>query len=437
MTPFRRRRYPIPALLATLALLLPPAATAQSTSATATEVYSTNTAWNAWLGCWEPIDSRTRGAIATTDRPTKASATIVCVLPEPNTSAVEFATIADGKIVDRTRIDASGQKRDRTIEGCTGWESATWSADRGRIFLHSEFTCPGDIQRRSTGILAIAPGVQWLDIQGVTIAGQTATRALRYRAVQPNPELTARLPAEIATALGRGQTLAAWTARSAAAAPIDIDAVIDASRRLDTPVSSAWLVEQAQGFSVDAKELRRLAAAKVPADLIDLLVALSYPTVFAINRTAVPTATEAPPTNVTHDGNATRTSTTNRGWDPMGFYGLGYYGYGAAYYDRYTFGPYDNFYRGYSSGWYRGPTPIVIVPRDKADEDYALPTRGRVVNGRGYSRDRAGAPAGSATRSSSPSSGSTANTNSKPSAGSSGSSSSSGGAERKAKPRGT
>lgn len=420
MTPIQRRCYSIPALLAALTLLLPPAAHAQNPGTTATA----HTAWNAWLGCWEPVDNRTRGAIAATGLPTKASATIVCALPQPGSSAVEFATIADGKIVGRVRVDASGEKHNHSIEGCTGWERADWSADRSRVFLHSEFTCPGDIQRRSTGVLAIAPGVQWLDVQGITIAGQTATRVLRYRAVQPSPELAARLPAEIATALEQGQTLTAWTARSAAAAPLDIDAVIDASRRLDAPVTSSWLVEQAQGFSVDARQLRQLAAAKVPANVIDLLVALSYPTVFAINRTSAPTVTEAPPTNVAQAGDAARAGANGRGWDPMV-----YYGYGA---------PYDYLYRGgYGSGWYRGYTPIVVVPRDKGDEDTAPPTRGRVVNGRGYSRDRT--PSGQATRSKSPSAGSTANTNSKPSAGSTNSgsgSSSSDDATRKAKPRG-
>lgn len=454
MTGSLGRRYPLPALLAAIALCFPLTADAQSAAAMSGHSLDTNTAWNAWLGCWEPIDNRTRGAITTAGKPARADSTMVCVLPVPGTVAAEFTTVTNGEIVGRVRVDPSGERRQRTIDECSGWESAAWSADRKRIYLQSELTCPGEIQRRSSGVLAFVPGLQWLDVQGVTIAEQTATRVQRYRAVDPTSALAKQLPAEIVGTLERSKSLAVWTARSAAAKPLDIDDVIDASRRIDAPVTSAWLVEQAQGFSVNGKDLRRLNAANVPVPVIDILVALSYPTNFAINRDQTqhtPTVEEAPPTNVATArgrGAAPLASRTFWIWDPFDLFELGLYGptgfYGIRdYYGRsaYYYGPYRG-YPGYGTSWYRGYAPVVIVPRYVAEEDFVPPARGRVVNGRGYTRKGAGASApssGRASRSRTPSAGSTANTNSSPgngSANSSGGSGSSGGAERKAKPRG-
>src|SRR5207244_1725794 len=71
--------------------------------------------------------------------------------------------------------------------------------------------------------------------------------------------------------------------RAAAAVSLATDDVGEAARRVDTSVLEAWLVERGESFTLDAKRLVTLADAGVPTPVIDLMVALSYPKVFAIN----------------------------------------------------------------------------------------------------------------------------------------------------------
>jgi len=453
-TSLGRRRNPLPSLLAAIALCASPAAAQQS--AAGAQPLDASTAWNAWLGCWAPDDGRARGVVTTASR-SSSDSTLVCVIPVPGTGAAEFATVDNGEVVGRVRIDPSGERHERTIDQCSGWESAAWSADRKRIYLQSEFTCPGSIQRRSSGVLTFIPGSQWLDVQGVTIEDRTTTRVRRYRAVELPPATAARLPAEIVGVLERYDGLAARTARSAVAKPLDIEAVIDAARRIDAPVVTTWLVEQAQGFSVNAKDLRRLDAAKVPTPVIDILVALSYPTHFAINRNQgeeTPAVAEAPPTNIAYaqrTGASTRTGRDYWVWDPFDLYALDIFGPESFYRLRELYGPtyYYGSYRGYlayGTRRYVGGAPIVIIPWYAVDDEDQQPTRGRAVPGKGYTRTRSDADdsaSGRGARGKSPSAGSTANTNSNPGNGSKSGdvsspngSGSSGGQQRKAKPRG-
>ena len=46
---------------------------------------------------------------------------------------------------------------------------------------------------------------------------------------------------------------------------------------MDPVVVQTWLAQRGQGFGIDAKRLKALADAKVPANIIDVMVALSYP----------------------------------------------------------------------------------------------------------------------------------------------------------------
>lgn len=454
-------RSSIPAILAALTLAAPASLSAQRMSAADAEQLVAATPWNAWVGCWEQAGNRAGGASDASGRPGSESGPIVCVIPDRTSGAAEFVTIVDGEIAGRTRIEPTGRKIERTIDECSGWEKTAWSEDRRRIFLTTEFTCPGGLKRSSSSILAFSPSEQWLDIQGVTIAEETATRAVRYRRARLSSESVAGLPAEGRAAIELSRTLSASTARASASAPIDFDEIIEASRNLSSPVVSAWLVEQAQGFSVNGKALKRLDAEGVPTPVIDIVVALSHPRVFAINR-ADHTAEEAPimDPGSAGEGHARRDARGQWGWSPEISPGFGATG-------RWVWTPYDYFayddlyfYRPYrSSGirsqifhmgglpyystwsWYSGPRPIIVTPI--YDRDDASPgIRRRVVNGRGYTREATNdgdrvEKSGRSARTRSPSAGSAPNTNTKvqPKAGSG--SSSTDKSTRRAKPRGT
>jgi hypothetical protein len=353
-------------------------------------------------------------------------------------SAVEVATVVDREIIARTRIDASGERRAVEEDGCTGWERAQWSADGRRLYHRSEATCPGGIKRASNGVLALTARGEWLDVQGITVAGNQGVRVARYREARN----ANALPTEKAAQVREGGTLAVSTARLAAATPVTTSEVIEASRALDAPVVEAWLMELGQGFGMDARQLLALDEARVPANVIDLMVALSYPEVFAIESGPRAGDLQAP-AGVERRGLAMPASTPAppelSGWDRFGYgpfgslYGLRY-GYSPYGYSRYGLGyGYD-----YGYGWYSGYRPVVVVVRPSPDEQPPAPVqRPRVVNGRGYTQDDR-RPSSPADRSPSPTRStdmSPAGASSSGSASPASSGSSSGSAERTAKPR--
>ncbi len=210
--------------------------------------------WLAYLGCWESIES---------------AKSLVCLVPAAGggTSAVDLVTITKGQVVTRERITPSGERVATRHDDCTGWQSAEWSSTGARLFLRSGDTCPpptGD--RTGTGLIAMAPdGHEWLYIQAMTLQGQTGVRAQRYREVSGEFSL----PDDVKDALPTDVT-STMQARAAAALPVGIDDVIEASRHLDTPVLETWLVERGEPFALDAKQLVKLADAEVPGRVTDL-----------------------------------------------------------------------------------------------------------------------------------------------------------------------
>ena len=363
--------------------------------------------WLAYLDCWESIES------------TKS---LVCLVPAAGTSTVDLLTITKGQVVTREPIAATGERVATRHDDCTGWQSVEWSSSGTRLFFRSGDTCPtGD--RLGTGLIAMASdGHEWLYIQGITLQGQTGVRAQRYREV--SGELS--LPDEVKDALPTDVTFT-MRARAAAALPVGSDEVIEASRHLDTPVLETWLVERGEPFTLDAKQLVRLADAGVPARVTDLMVALSYPKVFAINTTAR-AGERLPRANAAQGGGGYAGGVPLHGYTPLNSCSLYYMLYNYAPYD--CAGLYPGYGYGYGSGygWYPGGYPVTIVFTPSAR------AHGRVVNGQGY-KEGAGTNADAMPRSGdfgkvTPSGWSTGSTTSSTS-----SSSSSGSGERTAKPR--
>ncbi|MGH7718889.1 MAG: hypothetical protein ACREON_08625 [Gemmatimonadaceae bacterium] len=327
----------------------------------------------------------------------------VCVIPAAGTSAVDIATVVDGKITARERIDATGEQRVSSRDGCTGWERAEWSPDGRRVYLRSEHACSGGVKRTSSGVFSMSAAGEWLDVQGVTSGEHTGVRVARYlEAGYPDA-----LPTEIAAAL-RDHVPSASAARTVAMSPLTTTDVVEASRHLDPAVVEAWLIEREQGFDIDAKRLVALADAGLPERVIDVMVALSYPKAFAINR-ATRQGEIRPAEGVRGDGDTyesgRRVGPIYTSSDPFGYSSCSW-----SYYSWYGYSPYGcgGYGYGYGYGWYPGDNPVVIIVRP---EDGEAERRGRVVKGRGYTRgDRESEPSSgsdvNATRRSGGSSGS-------------------------------
>ena len=376
-----------------------------------------DTRWRAFAGCWAPgSDSAT---------PLVENAPVVCVAPAEGSSAVELVAVAEGKVVARERVVASGERVATERDGCKGWEQASWSADGHRLFRRAEFTCANGVRRNTQGVFAIAPAGEWLDVRGAGTGASAGVIAIRYR-----PTGTpAGLPAEIAAVVPT-TTPSTYDARAFAAAPLTSEAIVEATKQLDAPVASTLLVERGQGFQLDGKKLVALADQGVPGRVIDAMVALSNPRVFAINRNGGSADRRLPQAGdqVASAGRTIPVYMDSFGW-PYG-YGYGSYGYGYGRYGAYGLNGYGYNPYGSYGGYYGGSGPIIVV---RPPSDGESSGQGRAVNGRGYTRrggDAAPRSAGDAGRSGGTSSGGSSSGGS--SAGSSGGGSSTG---RTAKPR--
>jgi hypothetical protein len=331
--------------------------------------------WDAWYGCWRPVGDDALGA------------GIVCILPGADATTARMVTVEDGVIAGETSLRADGVARSADEGGCTGHERAYWSRDGQRVFVRTELDCNG-VQRVSTGVLALISEVEWIDAQALTVGDQHAARAIRYRAVRSES-----VPEVVAADMPAGRALARETARLRASAPLDLDAVVEAAGVVAPPALEALLAARQQGFDLDARTLIRLERDGVPAPIIDLMIALSYPRSFAV---------EQPNYVLTEPGVAWGTSRARYGYGmdcsdvfyadlryrPECAYLFRYNRYGYTYGSRYGYSPwgYDPY------GWRYGSGPVVVIVRPDPSDDMS----GTVVRGQGYTRGTGGQSTGTA-----------------------------------------
>ena len=367
------------ALALVLACLAPGAASAQRLA---------DSRWLPWLGCWVPVAEPGAGRDGSAGKPVF----LVCVTPFEDGAGVVVATVHEGQEVSRRVLNADGVQREVEVEGCAGWERARWSADGGRVFYRSLLTCEGAVQRESSGATMMLASGDWLDAEVVRAGEARTLEVRRYRFATDDEH---RAHGREAPA---GNALALETARKAAAATLSINDVIEAASEVDEQVVQALLVDYGGRFPLDAKALVRLADAGVSSETIDLMIALSFPHRFAVNRTSLAADLRAPepaPAPVASDafrgpGTALSIST--------GAYGYGYgplcYGFRSPWRIGFYPGPlrygqphaYGYGYAGCADWWprYRRwdgrvTDPIVIIER-KPDPG------GRAVPGGGYTR---------------------------------------------------
>jgi hypothetical protein len=362
------------AAAAGLVALVASAASAQQQSAAGN--------WQAWIGCW------TAGPAIGGIAPSEVSP-LVCITPTSDAGVVELTTLSGDKVVATQRIDAGGRELPTDAKGCSGAQRAQWSVDGRRVYLHATANC-GGVERVTSGILAMSPTGEWLDVQGVAAGGEEAVRVARYR----DAGVPSAVPAHISAALAQRGVY--QNARFAAGATIGTSAVIEAARLATPAVVEAWLLERGQLFALDARELVRLADAGVPGRVTDAMVAVSNPEVFAVARPEE----SARSRRAANDADEIVGRRVYVYLDPAySPYRWGYapYGYGYGYgYNPYGYSPlgYGGGY-GYGSGYYGGYTPpiVIVTPQQPV-------TRGQMVKGRGYTRPdpTTAAPAPSATR---------------------------------------
>ena len=302
--------------------------------------------WLPFIGCWQSAES-----IDGED----ADAGLLCV--RPAAGGVDLESVVDGEVVSTERVAGDGVARSVVAEGCEGTEAVAFSADGHRAFTTSEFDCSGE-PRSGTGVMAVVAPNRWVDVRALEIQGEKVSWVQSYRLAAVE-----RLAEEGITDPRDGLALTTRAARLAAASDIDVDDVREAAERIDSEAVVAWVAAQENELDIDAETLVALADAGVAEEVIDVIVAVSYPERFVVEpEQPVEMAERAEPRGRRPVYGGYRGYLS---YDPF------YYGY-SPYSYRYGYSPFGY---GYGYGSRYAPTILRVERRDNG---------GRMIRGVGY-----------------------------------------------------
>lgn len=372
--------------------------------------------WAPFLGCWRAEGDRS------------GTGARLCVTPSDE--GVRITTvIANQQVSQETRV-ATGRARPVRVNACDGTETAHWAPRSVRLYRTAQVRCDGGPLRELDSVSFLLDDDTWVDVEAVTegaVVNVRANRLVRARN-QGLPDGTSAAPSIAAPAVAPSR----WT----------VEDVIELAHELPTDAVQAAISEGPVNFRLNARALTAMADAGVGERVIDLMVGLTYPERFVVQRAA------AAPAPAFGSGAF--------GWDPFFAPLVGpaalyqcYSPYGwasssywsdCASYNRAMFVGYPGYYAGYWDPY--GPA-WVLTQGGGSTSPPAPQAEGRVVNGRGYTQVRpvealpvAGGGASSGVTSSGSSSGSSgSNPSGVSSGGYSGGGGSTGGGERVAVPR--
>jgi hypothetical protein len=195
-----------------------------------------------------------------------------------------LVVFAGDSVAQRSSITADGTLRAIDVDGCVGSERARFSDDGSRVFLEGTVRCNEGAEQHTSGVISISETGQWIDVHGVRVGDQ---RSLRVRRSRPAPSTVA--PTAMRSRID-ARALGDAGARVGAAKALTLDRVRETAVAVDERVAEAWLLESSRDGSVltpvDARQLVQLESDGVPARVIDVLVALSYPGKFQVALTA-------------------------------------------------------------------------------------------------------------------------------------------------------
>ncbi len=253
----------------TALLIVPLLAVAAPAAAQAQDSAAEDSRWMAWMGCWEAADAQGQDE----------NALLVCFSPLADRGGVEVRTLVDGDVVAVEEIVADGAPVPAEDGGCTGDRWAEWSADGHRVFIGSDLACGEGVHRSTSGVMALTDeGREWLEIHAVRSGDREPVLGVRSFV----PASTRTLEAQGVEPAVRDRDLAIQTARTAKSGPLDHDDVVELVDRTGADVTRALIAEMGQPFQLSASVARDLRDRGVPADVLDVMVAVSHPERFDI-----------------------------------------------------------------------------------------------------------------------------------------------------------
>jgi uncharacterized membrane protein YgcG len=324
--------------------------------------------WAPWLGCWQLIDESMDDGNAMVARMlglpaprTNANAgALVCVTPA--SSGVTMTTFVNDQSVLTETVVADGSQQPLSEPDCRGWQRAEWSALGARLFATAEIACAGQPARAVSGMAMMTAGPQWIDVQMIESQGRKNLRVRRYERSANQRHAASAAAVQTAASMPLGLRLS-------------IPDVKEASTRVAPEVLQAALIELGGGFDLNGRRLVELDEAGVADGVVDLMVALSFPKRFVVER---------------RSPNGGGWATAMAGFDPMWYGQMWPYVIHPYFYTSY-YAPFGYRYWGYyDQGYFAGPGFVTVNP----DSGQGIqPTgEGRVVDGLGYTRIRRNTP---------------------------------------------
>jgi hypothetical protein len=353
--------------------------------------------WTPYLGCWRLYQENVRSASVPV-----SDTMMVCVAPSSTSTGVTMTTYVAGRSVLTQNIVADGQLHPVSEGDCQGEQRNEWSTDGERLFTHADVSCTGRPKRTVSGVTLMSKGATWLDVQATDVDDDSQVRIRRYQRAIERPAGVPEISADLAAR-------AMASAQSTSAAVMNLEDVIEASKKLSPAALEAALDETNARFNLNSRGLKQLADAGVAPTVIDLMVAQSFPSEFHVDRrpTVAPSYPSVSIDSTMYGGiyNGAPASLAYPYYDP-------YYSY-YSYYSPFAY-PYwgsgyyfNNYYYG-RPVYYRGGPLYLGVPGDiitgggsgGGGSVIVNPGggTGQVVNGRGYTRVSPGsASSGAAT----------------------------------------
>ena len=259
-------------------LVLPLSAAAQPASSAP----AADPRWAPWLGCWQLLTESVReGQIDYAEMFERAmgmparrvDGAQVCMLPGDKPDTVIQSTWVNNQRILEETLRANGEPQPLTEAKCKGSRRSEWSASGKMLYTSADLACDGQAPRKISS-LAMMSGRTWLDIQSVEISGRKNIRVKKYQ-LAADQSLAGNLPRRPRDPEAE---------RTAAAAAFTFNDVKEASGKLAPEVIQAAMYEGTAKFPVNRERLIELDKAGVDDSVIDLMIALSFPEKFVVDR---------------------------------------------------------------------------------------------------------------------------------------------------------
>ena len=316
--------------------------------------------WTPWLGCWQVVDESVQEAptlaeaLVSLGRARANAGALVCVTPAEG--GVTMTTLVNDEPVLTETIVADGTQRPLTESDCRGWHRSSWSTLGARLFADAEISCDTQAPRKVSGMALMMSGPLWIDVQMIESDGRKNLRVRRYH------RSANQRHAAVLTPVPRTSPLP-LTLR------LSIEEVKEAVNKVAPEALQAAIYELKGGFDLTGERLIELDRAGVPDQIIDLMVAQSFPKRFVVER------------NTSGGG----------GWGSSGFDSMWPYYSDPFFYTSY-YAPFGyRYWGGYDPYYFQGPGFVVVNPPTEIQPS----GQGRVIDGRGYTRVRMNEPTAS------------------------------------------